>query len=365
MECIEFSLDSKIFKVSGSQTQKTVMSDWNGERNVRGWLARTAVQHLESRTQGEQNQRPDLIQRCLALIWPFYWLKDWTVKIWLRLLCNMWRLWLYKLSEVTGRRRRRARAEFEKARRSLVIDATWFEDDALLYMYTCLCVSSGYAQVLILRRMWIVNDNWFTMIIHHAAGGSKQLKRYKRQSLKVDAWTAKEFKKTTFCWVNFFWRPRLFRLHSLCVTWDGTSETYLAEYTRYDDLKFYHINQTMTLFSSSETFILFAFFWWLTWLFSFRVTLINILRHPWGLYVEYFAGRGPGPQRGNRGIWSRLGHPVTTVWIWPEVLRFWQHKVEAKASALHTFRWMVVDLSFTFQSRPFLHVSFTGHFLLV
>ena len=88
------------------------------------------------------------------------------------------------------------------------------------------------------------------------------------------------------------------------------------------------------------------------WLFSFRVTLINILRHPWGLYVEYYAGRGPGPQRGNRGIWSRLGHP--------EVLRFWQHKVEAKASALHTFRWMAVD-----ESRPFLHVSFTGHFLFV
>ena len=72
--------------------------------------------------------------------------------------------------------------------------------------------------------------------------------------------------------------------------------------------------------------------------------------------MEYYAGRGPGPQRGNRGIWSCLGHP--------EVLRFWQHKVEAKASALHTFRWMVVDLSFTFQSRPFLHLSFTGHFLL-
>ena len=45
--------------------------------------------------------------------------------------------------------------------------------------------------------------------------------------------------------------------------------------------------------------------------------------------------------------------------MWPEVLRFWQHKVEAKASALHTFRWMAVD-----ESSPFLHLSFTGHFCL-
>ena len=131
MECIEFSLDSKIFKVMEARHKKTVMSDWNGERNVRGWLARTAVQHLESRTQGEQNQRPDLIQRCLALIWPFYWLKDWM--IWLRLLCNMWRLWLYKLSEVTGRRRRRARAEFEKARRSLLLMQ---RDLKMMHFYT-------------------------------------------------------------------------------------------------------------------------------------------------------------------------------------------------------------------------------------
>ena len=45
--------------------------------------------------------------------------------------------------------------------------------------------------------------------------------------------------------------------------------------------------------------------------------------------------------------------------MWPEVLRFWQHKVEAKASALHTFWWMAVD-----ESCPFLHLSFTGHFCL-
>ena len=154
---------------------------------------------------------------------------------------------------------------------------------------------------------------------------------------------------------HFFWRPvssdSIPRF--VCVTRDGTSETYLAQYTWYDDLKFFQINQTMTLFSSYETVILCVhFFGDLRDFFSFRVTLINILRHPWGLYVEYYAGRGPGPQRGNRGIWSRLGHP--------EVLRFWQHKVEAKASALHTFRWMGCRR----KSRPFLHVSFTDHFLL-
>ena len=57
MECIESSLDAKIFKVMEAR-----------HKFVRGWLARTAVRHLESRTQAEQNQRPDLIQRCLALI---------------------------------------------------------------------------------------------------------------------------------------------------------------------------------------------------------------------------------------------------------------------------------------------------------
>ena len=29
--------------------------------------------------------------------------------------------------------------------------------------------------------------------------------------------------------------------------------------------------------------------------------------------MEYYAGRGPGPQRGNRGIWSRVGNPMKLV----------------------------------------------------
>ena len=41
MECFESSLDLKIFKVVEALY-------WNGERNVRGWLARTAVRHLET-----------------------------------------------------------------------------------------------------------------------------------------------------------------------------------------------------------------------------------------------------------------------------------------------------------------------------
>ena len=91
-----------------------------------------------------------------------------------------------------------------------LFNAMWFEDDALFCIFVCF---SGYAQVLILRWMWMVYGNcndshWFTMK-HHAAGGSKQLKRYKRQSLKADAWTAKEFKKTTFCWVISFEDPSL------------------------------------------------------------------------------------------------------------------------------------------------------------
>ena len=97
--------------------------------------------------------------------------------------------------------------------------------NACLFVFR-LCTSSYL-------EFWIVNDNWFTMN-HHAAGGSKQLKRYKRQSLKVDAWTAKEFKKATFCWVIFF-KTRLFRLHSeVCLwnkgwdKWNLTSRIYLV-----------------------------------------------------------------------------------------------------------------------------------------
>ena len=61
-----------------------------------------------------------------------------------------------KLSEVTGRRRRRARAEFEKARRSLVLMQC---DLKMMHFFVFLCVFSGYAQVLFLRRMWIVYGN--------------------------------------------------------------------------------------------------------------------------------------------------------------------------------------------------------------
>ena len=53
-----------------------------------------------------------------------------------------------KLSEVTGRRRRRARAEFEKARRSLFLMQGDLKMMHFLYIFVCF---SGYAQVLILR----------------------------------------------------------------------------------------------------------------------------------------------------------------------------------------------------------------------
>ncbi len=59
-----------------------------------------------------------------------------------------------KLSEVTGRRRRRARAEFEKARRSLFL----MQRD-LKMMHILFGAFFCYAQVLILRRMWIAYGN--------------------------------------------------------------------------------------------------------------------------------------------------------------------------------------------------------------
>ena len=55
-----------------------------------------------------------------------------------------------KLSEVTGRRRRRARAEFEKARRSLFL----MQRDLKMMQFKAIFVCfSGYAQVLILRLL--------------------------------------------------------------------------------------------------------------------------------------------------------------------------------------------------------------------
>ena len=236
MECIEFSLDSKLFKVMEVWHKKTVMSDWNGEGNVRGWLARTAVRHLESRTQGEQNKRPDLMQRCLALIWPFYWRKDWINKIWSRLLCNMWRLWLYKLSEATGRCRRRARAEFEKARRSVVL----MQRDLKMMHFLCvflLCTKS-YLEMNV-DGVWQLQ--WFTLI-HHEAPCCRRFKAAQKiQAPVTQGWcmNSKGVQENHILLSHFFWRPvssdSIPRF--VCVTRDGTSETYLAQYTWYDDLK--------------------------------------------------------------------------------------------------------------------------------
>ena len=189
---------------SGSQTQKTVMSDWNGERNVRGWLARTAVRHLESRTQGEQNQRPHLDSKMFGTIWnlTLYWLKDWMIKIWLRLLC-MSRLWLYESCSFQYKTQwghwptsPTCPCGVWESQEVPLFDAMWFEDDA---------------QDLILRLMWIVYGDWFTMIIHHAAGGSKQLKRYKRQHSRLMHEQQGSSRKLYFV-ESFFLKTRLFRL---------------------------------------------------------------------------------------------------------------------------------------------------------
>ena len=195
----------EIIQSDGSQTQKTVMSDWNGERNVRGWLARTAVRHLESRTQREQNRRPELIQRCLALIWPFIDSKTQRLyKVWSRLLCNMWRLWLYKLNEVTGRRRRRARAEFEKARRPLFFYATWFEDDSFLYMFVCVCVSAMHKFL-----SWVLDCEW--QLNHHDS--SPCCRRFKAaqkiQAPVTQGWcmNSKGVQDNYILLSHFFWRP--------------------------------------------------------------------------------------------------------------------------------------------------------------
>ena len=139
---------------------------------------------------------------------------------------------------------------------------------------------------------------------------------------------------------NFFWRPVSSDSipRSVCVTRDGTNETYLAQYTWYDDLKWDQINQTMTLFSSYEPFFLVAIF---GWLFSFGVAL-SILRLVRGVLCRKRARFLAWKNRGQTGErWERS--PNETGWMWPEVLRFWQHKVEASCFRTQ-LRWMAVDL---------------------
>ena len=298
MECIEFSLDAKISKVTEVWHKKNVMSDWNGERNVRGWLARTAVRHLESRTQGEQNKRPELMQRCLALIWPFYWRKDWINKIWSRLLCNMWRLWLYKLSEVTGRRRRRARAEFEKARRSVVL----MQRDLKMVHFLCvflLCTKS-YLEMNV-DGVWQLQ--WFTLI-HHEAPCCRRFKAAQKiQAPVTQGWcmNSKGVQDNYTLLSHFLLKTRLFRLHSqVCLRnkgwnrWNLPSQVYLVWWP---EIRYSTVNQTLTLFSSYEPCFWLQFsgdlcdfshlelLWAMLWI-CFETS--------WGLYVEYYAGRGPG-----------------------------------------------------------------------
>ena len=136
-------------------------------------------------------------------------------------------------------------------------NAMWFEDDALFCIFVCffwLC-TSFYLET---------NVDCVWQLIHH--DHSPCCRRFKAaqkiQAPVTQGWcmNSKGVQDNYTLLSHFLLKTRLFRLHSLCVTWDGTGETYLAKYTWYDDLKFYHINQTMTLFSSSETFILFAIF---------------------------------------------------------------------------------------------------------
>ena len=200
------------------------------------WLAcshsRTALRIKDSRG-AEPETRLD--SKMFGTNLTFYWLKDWMIKEWLRLLCNMWRPWLYKLSEVTGRRRRRARAEFEKARRSLFSMQCYLK---MLHLYFCVCFfwlcTGSYPET---------NVDCVWQLIHHdhspCCGRFKAAQKIQAPVTQGWCMNSKGVQESYILLSHFFWRPvssdSIPRF--VCVTRDGTSETYLAQYTWYDDLK--------------------------------------------------------------------------------------------------------------------------------
>ena len=192
----------------------------------------------------------------------FYWLKDWMIKIYdyIRLLC-IWRLWLYescsfqtKLSEVTGRRRRRARAEFEKARRSLFSMQC---DLKMMHFFLFLCVFLAMHKFLSWDECGLcmaIDSPWSFTMLQAVQSSSKDTSASHSRLMNEQQ---RSSRKPHFV-ESFLLKTRLFRLHSEVCLWNkGWNTVYLVWWP---EIRYSTVNQTMTLFSSYETFILFANF---------------------------------------------------------------------------------------------------------
>lgn len=162
---------------------------WNGERNVRGWLARTAVRHLEtisgffsrSAHQGLKGSRTrDLswFKYVCGTNLTLYWFKDSMIMIWLKLLCNMWRLLIlyescsFQFKECEDVCQTKTQwghwptsptcpCGVWESQEVPVFDATWFEDDAHFVWCVFLLCTSSYLETNV-DCVWQLQ--WFTLI---------------------------------------------------------------------------------------------------------------------------------------------------------------------------------------------------------
>ena len=135
----------------------------------------------------------------------------------------MWRLWLYKscsfqtkLSEVTGRRRRRARAEFEKARRSLFLMQCDLRMMSFLSVF--LLCSSSYLET---NADCVCQLQWFTFIHHDYSPCCRRFKAAQKiQAPVTQGWcmSSKGVQENHMLLrlivESFFLKTCLFRLHS-------------------------------------------------------------------------------------------------------------------------------------------------------
>ena len=135
-----------------------------------------------------------------------------------------------------------------------VFDATWFEDDAICKV---LCVFSAMHKILSWDKCGLrmaIDSPWSFTMLQAVQSSSKDTSASHSRLMHEQQRSSRQLHFVE----SFFLKTRLFRLHSqVCLCnlgwnrWNLISRIYLV---------WCQINQTMTLFSSSETFILFAIF---------------------------------------------------------------------------------------------------------
>ena len=177
-------------------------------------------------------------------------------------------------------------------------NATWFEDDAFFVCFSAVRKflswdECGWCMAI---AMIHIDSPWSTMLQavqssskDTSASHSRLMHEQQRSSRKLHFFE------------SFLLKTRLFRLHSqVCLRnkgwneWNLPSTVYLVWWP---EVRYSTVNQTLTLFSSYEPCFWLQFsgdfcdfshlelLWAMFWI-CFETS--------WGLYVEYYAGRGPG-----------------------------------------------------------------------